>query len=207
MCFSHWLSLEFSPDILSGIPVPDQWHTHKHTHKKTSHSTNRLMYSLGRYTQRRFKSHTDVRTPPVCPRLWRDTKEGSRERRLIRKPRSLAQGYHGYTDVVRVCLCVHCMCEDGGRRKWDSAGEVRKKMERAKRGAWPGKKIEGTVVSVKQNTHKHKGSKGRCFVYQAVTFLLGLCWVQWSSSRYLLSLTSYCKSRSFSSSSEKNNIM
>lgn len=43
--------------------------------QKTSHSTHTPMYSLGSYTQRQFNIHNDIRTPPVCPRLRRDTKK------------------------------------------------------------------------------------------------------------------------------------
>ena len=87
-------------------------HTHTHTHAHT--------YSLGRQLQ--SNNHTDVRTH----------KRGfERERRLLQNLRSLSLTVAMVALMSCVRVCVLCMCENGGRRKWDSAGEVWKKLEHA----------------------------------------------------------------------------
>lgn len=100
-------------------------------------------------TQCWFSGHTD--TPPVWLHLWSDTKEGSKNDAL---PGSWGAPVSMVTLMALVCslcevgacVCVY-MCEDGGRREWES--EVWKT-------GWAEMKVEvissAAVVSGEQNT-------------------------------------------------------
>lgn len=141
-----------------------------------------------RHTQHRFNSHTDV----CClPSSLKGHKRGFERA----KPYPENEEHRSGLPWLRWC-CV-CLCEDGGRRKWDRAGEVWKKKEKGTSSnegkiMERGQKIEATVVIVEQNalahTQRHILCSQGCFVYQAVKCLRCLCWVQWSSSRYYLFL-------------------
>lgn len=152
VCFAHWLFLEFSPDILSSIPVPDQWHTHTHTeatlHAAQTHSNAALDYT-----------HSLASTVTSTVRLiWGATqkrvREKPRERERRDKLRRPAPGCHGYADVS--CVSVWEM-EVGESETTKGRCEIyifKKWRRRSKHGAWPEEEnIEAAVVIVAQNKH------------------------------------------------------
>lgn len=154
-------------------------HTNTHTHTAHIHPCTAL-----EATHSVSSTVTMTSALRLSALVFEETqKRSSRERRLIRKPRSLVQGYHGDNDVVRVGVCITCVRMEVGESE-TAQGRCEENGMSSDEGqnmdCGPQKKIEAAVVILKACAHtlthtNSLGFKGHCFIYQAVKFLPCLC--------------------------------
>lgn len=159
VCFSHRLSLEFSFCILSGIPVPDQCHTHAQRNPHTAH-----IHPCTALEAAHSVSSAVTMTSALClsALVFEETHTKKKKGSERATPSPESEEPRSRLPWRRRC-CARCVCTASVRMEVGESetakGEVWRKWNeqrwRSKHGSWPGKKIEAAVVILKQSSRAH----------------------------------------------------